>query len=342
MSATVRDVAKAANVSPSTVSRVLSGAVPVRDELRQRVLIAVEKLHYTYRPVQRTASVGSGISASVGVLVPRFSGSDFLTHPTIYNIFTTFVDVLSKVGISNTAVLIDRENLNDLDKLFTPRHQGYLIVGTTESDERILMPYLMKMSIPHIVVNRWMDEYQQSYVNVDDRQAAFDAVRHMIALGHRHIAFVGGQKELRCTALRRSGYKAAMEEAGLPVLPEHLHYCDNNEASGVRVAGDLLSLTPRPTAGFFCSDMVAIGCQRRMRERGVRLPQDFSMVGYGNMNLSSYVRPQLTTVDMPIGELGRHAALMMQALILDPTLAQVRVLLKAKLVLRGSTHRLAP
>ena len=332
LSATVRDVAKKAGVSPSTVSRVLSGAVPVREELRARVMGAVAELHYQYRPLGASPSG----AASIGIIVPKSSGSDFLAHPTIYSIFSAFVDELSNRGIGNSVLLVDKEHLSHIETLFGPRHDGYLIIGTNEEEEDRLMPYLLENGIPHMIVNRWMNEKYMNYINVDDVTASYGATQHLISLGHRDIAFIGGNRNFRNTSLRLIGYKNAMAEAGLPVPPAYIHYGLYTEAFGYEVADAVLSLPARPTAAFFCSDMIAIGFQKRCRERGIPLPSGLAMVGYGNTPLASYVRPPLTTVEMPAEVMGRQAAHALLNLVENPAVARVQILLKAPLIIRES------
>ncbi len=332
MTVSIRDVAQKAGVSPSTVSRVLSGSTPVKEELVSRVIDAVESLQYRYKPVSNVKKN----AVSIGIIVPKSSGMDFLAHPTIYDIFTAFVEVLNKRSIRNSTVLVDKEHLQHIERIFATRHDGYLIVGTNEEEEDKLLPYLLNNAIPHIVVNRWMNEKYMNYVNVDDVSASFTATNHLIRLGHRSIAFIGGNQNFRNTSLRLIGYRNAMEEANLTVDPNLVRYGTYSESFGYDVADSILSLPSPPTAAFFCSDMIAIGFQKRCLELSVPLPSGMAMVGYGNTHLACYVRPQLTTINMPTPIMGQQAALALLNLIENPAVTRMQILLNAPLIVRQS------
>ncbi|MGI6691811.1 MAG: LacI family DNA-binding transcriptional regulator [Christensenellales bacterium] len=340
MSATVRDVARKAGVSASTVSRVLSGVSPVRDETRARVLEAVSALRYKYRPVRSNkdaANISPWVEKeSIGILLPRSSGNDFPGHPTIYSIITAFVDELRNAGIGNSILLIDPDHLDHVETLFTPRYNGYLMIGTSAGEEDKLIPYMISHGIHHVIVNRWMNEKYMNYVNIDDVTASEEAVSYLVSLGHQRIVFIGGDCKLRNTSLRLIGYRKAMDDAGLTVPDEWIMTGEYSEEYGYKVADKLLALSPVPTAAFFCSDMIAIGFQRRCQELGVRLPEQLSMIGYGNVSLSSYMRPALTTVEIPVEAMGRQSALALLNLIRTPSVARVQILLRAPLLLRQS------
>src|SRR5690606_14381773 len=134
------------------------------------------------------------------------------------------------------------------------------------------------------------------------------ATRHLLALGHRRIAVVGGPPDMMCSRARLSGFRAAMEEARAPVCEELIVAGDFEHASGVALGRALLDRPDRPTAIFACNDMMALGVYEAARLVGLSVPDDLSVVGYDDIPVAEWVGPPLTTIRQPLDEMGRQAA----------------------------------
>lgn len=327
----IREVAKEADVSISTVSRVINNTVPVNEQTRERVIRAMADLNYhVTRPTPKVKPL------NIGIIMPKQSASNLPGHPAFYSSTTSFVAELDREGVDNTLVLLDEEHLKNVSSLFANKLDGYFIMGTSEEEEDILLPYIKSMNIPYIILNRWVNEEYTNYVNVNDVIAACEGTKWLIGLGHTKIAFISGNKNFRNSILRLNGYRLAMKEAGISVPDNYIFHGEYTEDFGYSIADAVWQLADRPTAAFFTSDMIAIGFQRRLQELGVDIPSDFAIVGWGNFNISSYVSPALTTVDVPHQEMGAQAAKALLNLIHNSSIARVQILMKASLVIRDS------
>lgn len=329
--ATVRDVAKAAGVSAATVSRVINGNVAVNEKTRARVLNAMSELNFT------AAAPKPGLKTrNVGIIIPAHSASNLSGHPAFYSAITMFVEELKKNGAENTLLLLDDRHLNNIEELFANRLDGYFILGTSEEQEDVLLPYLKNESIPYMILNRWVNEKYTNYVNVNDVVAAYNAAKWLIGLGHTKIAFINGNKNFRNSKLRTQGFTLALQESGLEIPDSYVLQGEYSEEYGYLVGETVYKMKDRPTAALFSSDMIAVGFQRRMREYGVRLPEEFAMVGWGNFNISAYVRPALTTVNVPNADMGGQAALALINMIKNPGVLRTQILMDAPLIIRES------
>lgn len=325
--ASIRDIAKLAGVSASTVSRVLNQTLNVKDETYRKIMDAAGALQYAQVPKLERKS-------AVGVVLPTHSGERMVEHPIIYEIITHFIGVMKERGVEASLQLMTEQDADHPQAFLQPSLDGYLILGTSPRQEDALLDYLQEKKIPNIIVNRWLDRKQVSFVNLDDVRAAYDATAHLINLGHRDIAFLCGEKHFRHSQLRLRGFTEAMGAADLPVREACVFFGDYSEVFGYIAGRDLLALKRRPTAAFVASEPLALGLQRCLREQGVPLPQAFSMVSFGSS--SSAGDPKLTAIDVPTALMGRQAADMLLRMIEIPQICQVRLQLTADIVAGGS------
>ena len=330
---TVREIAKIAGVSPSTVSRVLNGNAPVNQATREAVLSAIKAQNYT--PKKKTSGNGQK-PAHIVIIMPQGSASNLPEHPTIYSIMSSFVSYLETNGVSNSIMMLDERYEGNTAELFLNPADGYLVMCTSMHQEDMLLPYFKEKNIPYIIVNRWVQQKHCNYVNIDDVQASYDAMQYLIKLGHRKIAYVGGDADYRSTQLRLKGYSQALAAAGLPLRQEYILTGEYTSAYGELAAEKLMGLPEPPTAGFFASDTLAIGSIHFLTEHKYRLPEDFSIIGYGDISVAPYIQPALTTIRIPEKDMGIQAAIALLNLISNSSISNVQVLLEAKLIVRRS------
>lgn len=164
-----------------------------------------------------------------------------------------------------------------------------------------------------------------------------DATEHLISLGHQNIAFIGGNKNFQNTKHRLLGYQIAMERHNLPLENDHILFGEFSEFSGYQQGKTILNMLHRPTAAICASDPLAIGCMRALTEGGLRLPDDFAIIGFGNIEASKYVTPSLSTVSQPSQEMGAIAAATLIQMLENPIILSQKVRLKTNLVLRDSS-----
>lgn len=330
--ATIREIAKAAGVSPSTVFRVLNSGASVSPNTRAKVIAAQQILQNkkAITPAKESSRF------SVGIIMPAHSAADLAGHPSLFTIITSFVEALSSRSVSNTTIIFDEKTMSPQSLIASPK-DGYLIIGTSEEQERTLVPLLSEAGLPSLLINRQAKDLHTSSVNVDDTAATMDATEHLISLGHQNIAFIGGNKNFQNTKHRLLGYQIAMERHNLPLENDHILFGEFSEFSGYQQGKTILNMLHRPTAAICASDPLAIGCMRALTEGGLRLPDDFAVIGFGNIEACKYVTPSLSTVSQPSQEMGAIAAATLIQMLENPIILSQKVRLKTNLVLRDSS-----
>lgn len=326
--ATVREIAKLAGVSPSTVSRVLNDTAPVGEKARNKVLSAIHRLNG-----QQKNSSGAFANRTIGIIIPSASGANLAGHPALYTIIIRFIEVLNEHQIGNTMILLDENTSLDKKELAV---DAYLAVGTSEAQEASLLPMLIDRKVPFMFINRQIEHKNVSFIHVDDEQATEIAVNYLLKLGHKKIAFVGGNKDYRNTKLRYSSYAKTLRAVGIEPDEKHVIYGEYSELSGYEMIQKIISLDNPPTAACAASDSIAIGCMRYLKEQGYNLPQDFSIIGFGNIEAAEYVTPSLTTISQNSDDMGRIAGNALIQMLNNPTICRQEILIRSELVVRGS------
>ncbi len=320
---TILDVAQRARVSPATVSRVLNhSSHAVSEEVRRRVIVAARRLGYFPNLLAR--SLLKRETSAIGVLVPDVS------NPYYAVILRGIEDA---AGTSGRAVVVcntdrRRDKLQSyLRALLERRVDGLIIAGGTVhvSDLKAI-----RALPPAVAVGR--HPVRLPSVRVDNVQAAATATQHLLALGHRRIGFLAGPPTSWTARDRLDGYRRALRRAGLTPRARDVAVGEFSLAGGLAGTVRLLGSPHRPTAIVASSDQMAIGALRALHDRGLRVPEDVSVVGFDDSPLAPYVVPAITSVAIPMYEIGRQALLLLLRLIEEgrssslvlPTELQVR------------------
>ncbi len=330
---TIREIARLAGVSPSTAFRALQEAGPVKPATRAKVLAAQQML-LSERAGEGVRPVGS--SRTVGIIMPVSTAHDIGRHPSMFVTVTSFLSELSGSHISNSVLVFDENTMQPEDLLSHPM-DGYMITGTSEEQEKLILPAISRAGLPCVMINRNAEAPHISCVKMDDMAACAEATRYLISLGHRRIAFLGGNINFQHTKRRRDGCLKAVREAGLSVREEWVICGEYSEASGYAMGTSLAGLAERPTAAICASDTIAIGCIHALKEKGVAVPEDFSAVGFGDIESSRIMNPPLTTVAQPSVEAGVVAARTLMQMIAMPIIVSQQVMLQTRMIIRGST-----
>ena len=301
MSASIKEVALKAGVSVATVSRVINGTGPVAAETRQRIQDAIDKLRYV--PHGAARSLITNQTDTVGVLLPDLYGE-------------FFSEVIR--GIDHAArgsgyhVLVsgfhsDRAEIEAVLRAMRGRVDG-LIVLSPDVDAQTLQRNLPE-TLPVVLLNTRVDGEGTSFdaIRVDNYGGAYAMVRHLAALGHSRIALIRGPEENVDARERLRGYRDALRSLGAGLFPAVEIEGDFSEESGYRAGQRLLEMKPRPTAVFAANDSMAIGCLFALREAGVRVPEDMALAGFDDIPIARYLSPPLSSVHVPIAELGTRA-----------------------------------
>ncbi len=333
----IRDVAKAAGVSTATVSRALSNPEVVSETTREAVFRAVDATGYTVNISAR--NLRRQETGAVAVLVPN------LANPFFSRILSGIAGVMSEAGYN---VLIADTTPMDLDDHRFPEYFSHNRVdGLIVLDGMLRHDLLMNRGSPEaraamVFACEWTDRIQRPIVTIDNQEASAKAVQHLLDLGHTRIGHVSGPRDNVLTASRLEGAQGALHAVGLKMSPNWIYPGDFTVGAGARAAQIWLAATDRPTAVFCSSDEMAMGFIGELDRHKVRVPQDISVVGFDDLEISAHFVPPLTTIHQPRVTIGRAAARMLLERMKLPPMERARgpaprVILPVELVRRLST-----
>lgn len=299
---TIRDVAERAGLSPATVSKVLNDAPYVSGEARERVLSAVTELGF--RPNGVARSLRSKHTLTLGLITDDLEGE--FTASMLRGV----EDAASARGFSvflcNSYGEADRERAH-LEVLLDKRVDGVILMSGYRVHERGA-PALPLRGLPVIYLHQYTRDVPAVCVLPDDRGGAELGTRHLADLGRRRVALINGPHHYEACDLRFQGYRHALLQAGLPFDPALVRAGEWYEDSGYQLTHELMAL-PRPPDAIFCtSDRLAAGGLEALRELGVNVPRGVAVVGFNNRTLAAHQRPPLTTVALPLYEMGSLAS----------------------------------
>lgn len=327
---TIRDVAKKANVGVGTVSRVLNNHTAVSAETREKVLSAIQELHYTPNPLARRLSLGRTLT--IGVVLP------FLTLPSYVERLRGVQQALEDSQYDLT--LFSVENPDKVDRYISDlsrksRVDGVIFISLPLTDSQINQ--FSHAEIPIVLVDAYYPHI--SRVCVDDQAGGYLATSHLIAIGHRKIAFLSDYLDnpFRFSAMRErfNGYRKALKEASIAFRPGYHQEGTLGARDSFEKAMALLTLPDRPTAIFAASDTHAIGVIKAAHELGLKVPEDLSVVGYDDIRDAEYLH--ITTIHQPLFDSGVESANILLAGLIEPPEASIELNLPINLVIRGTT-----
>lgn len=321
---TIRDIARLAGVSTATVSRVLNHKPDVDPETRQRVMRVVDE--HGYVPSVSASNLAGGRSRLLGALTPS------LTWPLMPHIMQGIAEVIEETDYELVLYSIshrtDRSAMIDrilearlIDGLIAVYPDGIARAESSDSPERGASSHLSELyqhGLPVVILDDQSLPGQTPWVGPDNRVGAYEAVRHLVRLGHTRIAHIQGPLQYQCSHDRFDGYRQALAEAGIAFEPAYAVRGDFTTDGSYAAAEELLALPERPTAIFAGNDQMAYSVLSVARAQGLRIPEDLALVGFDDTELSIYVRPALTTVRQPFETMGRTAAELLLSLVNAP------------------------
>jgi LacI family transcriptional regulator len=327
---TLDEVADAAGVSPSTVSRVLNGSARVSDAKRRAVEETVARLNFQLNPVAR--GLARGRSMSIGVVAQA------VDSPFYGEAMRGVEEALEGSGFMPLFISghwSEQVEARCLQLLQARRVDGVILLHGRLGDAELLQ---IAQRVPVVVAGRRLQGPQLLSFSGNDFDGAVMATQHLLSLGHREIAHLSGPANHPDALERLAGYRRALEQAGLAFDPGRVVAGQLSEASGEVAMQQLLDRGVRFTAVFSANDQMAFGAQLALRRRGLQVPQDVSLVGFDDLCISAFMAPPLTTVRQSARDIGRVAVEGMRALIdgLEPVIS----LPPPQLVVRESTQEL--
>lgn len=326
---TIQDIARTANVSKSTVSRVLNNSTPVNEEKKQAVLEAMEKLNF--KPNIFARGLAGGQSMTIGVVTQNI-GSPFYDQVT-----QGIVESLSHTQYS--PLIADGQWMPEAERiaiqtLVGRQVDGLIIVGGTLSAAELSEVTGGK---PTVVTARELDSDVIPSVFTDNLKAGYDATKHLIDCGHRQIAHITGIKTHQDAIRRYKGYVQALENAEIPLDTDLVFEGNFSGQSGVLAIEAFLTRGCTFTAVFAANDEMAYGARLALYRKGIRVPEDVSIIGFDNQPLSAYVTPPLTTIQQPASAMSAQATRLLLNQIKDEPLDHQTI--RAELIQRESVAR---
>jgi LacI family transcriptional regulator len=299
VSATIKDVARRAGVSVATVSRVFNESGPVDESTAQRVVAAAKELRYV--PNQAARSLITRRTHTLGVILPDMHGEFFAQ--VIRGLDETARTHDHHVLVSSSHS--DQDEARAAVRAMLGRVDGLAIMWP--SSEHNLFADLLPDQLPVVLLLASDESAAFPSLSIDNHAGARSVVEHLLDHGHERIAILTGPSANRDAQQRLAGYRAAMRESGPGHDPILEIPGDFMQATGYRAVSQLLALDPRPTALFASNDSMAIGALHALHEAGLRVPEDMALVGFDDIPSAQYMNPPLSTVHVPIYELGAQA-----------------------------------
>ena len=301
----IDDIARLAFVSRSVVSRVLNNRPNVSDEARARVQKIIEQ--YNYRPSATARSLATDRAYEISILVPR-KKDDVLANEFWSLIYLGISEQCIKRGYFVSLTTISRGMEGHLNDKILHGHNfdGYVLISKEVAE--LTLPALRKREMPAVLIGRAPDFPNLPTVNVDNVDGGYKATKHLLGLGHRHIAAITGPLHAQESLDRLHGFKNAHHEAGVPVIETLCVESEYSQKGGYEAMQRLLDHTPRLTAVFCTADAQATGVLLALHRAGLTTPDDVSVIGFDDLPSSRFTIPPLTTVHQPIYHMGECAA----------------------------------
>ncbi len=327
---TIIDVAREANVSYSTVSRVVNNKEYVKPETRRRVVQAMSRLGYQVNLQAR--SLAGGRSNVIGLLVVD------LTTQYMGEIMRGIDDVLAANQYELMLYTTHRRKTKEstyVNMMARGLADGLLIVLPRNTDE--YLESLRDRDFPYVLIDQTSTDEADLTVTAANHQGGYEATKHLIDLGHKRIGIVTGWMDMISARDRLEGYKAALTDHNIPIDPDLIIEGDFTQSSGFNGASHFLNLPNPPTAVFASNDVQAMGVIEATRACGLHVPQDLSVVGFDDIPMAALYNPRLTTVRQPLEEMGTIATQVLLESINNLEEKSTSVILPTELIIRDTT-----
>ncbi|MBU3172067.1 LacI family DNA-binding transcriptional regulator [Clostridium estertheticum] len=332
MEVTIKDIAKIANVSHTTVSRALNNSPFISDLTKAKIMTIAKELNYV--PNYSAKSLVLNRSYNIGLIFTTISEA---TSSRFF--YETISGVNSAIKGSYNLVVRGIDDYRDFTSVNSKRFDGIILMSQSNSDNSFIY-YLMEKKIPLVVLNRYIDE--SSIVNIlsSDKKGVYEAVNYLIQNGHKDIAIIEGKKGFNSTTERKNGFLNALIENKIQINSKYIVEGNYTIGSGYDAMKKLLSLSEIPTAVFCSNDEMAIGAMKATAEAGLNVPNDISIMGFDGMQLGDYLTPALTTVRRPIIEISKIGAEKLLSIIENNTDDGEKIYISTELIKRESVAKL--
>lgn len=326
---TVTDIASKAQVSIATVSRIINNKGSITPKTRQRVYDAMEELGFT----PKTSSMLSTATSKVILLcIPTFNNP--FNAPVIDGIQRAAHSQKYDVLILETNNYYSRSE--DFENILKNNSIAGILIMSSIPQQALLEE--LSFRCPIVMCSEYAENFSVSYVSIDDVAAAKKAVKYLISTGRKKIGLINSNSSFKYARHREKGYTIALEEANFEINPSWIvHLSTINYSMAVSNIRHILTLPNRPDALFACSDVFAVAAVNVATELGLNVPEDVSIIGFDNIDLSVMCNPPITTIEQPCFQLGYQSCELLLEKIKNPSVEAKQILLNTELIVRGST-----
>ncbi|MGM0499227.1 MAG: LacI family DNA-binding transcriptional regulator [Bacillota bacterium] len=329
MKVTIKDIAKEADVSITTVSRVLNDKPDVGDDTRAKILKIIEEMNYNPNSVARGLVMQK--THTIGLIIPDIS------NPFFPQIVRAVEDKAQELGYSviffNTDNHLERER--KAVELFKSKQVDGLIVSLSLGNEEILKN-LKAANYPVVQIDRSVLDHSYPLVSIDNQKSAYKMVEYLLKKGHKKIAHISGDLNTTTARERLSGYKKALKNYKVEINEDYIIEGDYTQDSAYQAMQNLLKLEVRPTAVFAANDLSAAGVYKAVFAADLKIPEDIAVAGHDDINLASLLKPELTTMRQPKYKMGERAVTVLLEMINSENAKIEDQILNTDLIIRES------
>ncbi|MCQ4085646.1 LacI family DNA-binding transcriptional regulator [Saccharibacillus sp. JS10] len=330
---TIKDIAKVAGVSHTTVSRALNGSPLIKPDTRERIAKIASDMNYM--PNYSAKNLVTRKSNTIGLFfssIEQGTSSSFLAD--------ALKGIRKQLGNMYMLTVSGIDDSSSMDYIDPRRYDGILVMSQSEWDNRFIY-HVQSAGIPLVVLNRQLEDPSICNVASDDRVGGKAAADYAFECGHRLVAMIEGKAGFKSSSERKLGYMDSLMAHGLTPNPTYFVQGDYSIESGYTAMNQLLDLQERPTAVFCGNDDMAIGAMNACFDRGVQIPNEISLIGFDDMTFASYTNPPLTTIHKSVSEIAEEGTRLLLERLQYPQTLPVQRLLGSTLVQRRSVSKLA-
>ncbi|UOY92111.1 LacI family DNA-binding transcriptional regulator [Ectobacillus sp. JY-23] len=340
MAVTIKDVAKKANVAPSTVSRVIANSPRISEKTKKRVRKIMDELGY--HPNVNARSLANQTTQAIGLIMPSSANKSFQNpfFPEVMRGISSYAHIKDYSLYMNTGET-EEEIFEGVVKMVQGKRVDGIVVLYSRMNDLVIQ-YLTEQQFPFVLIGKPHHASEEiTYIDNDNYMAGREVTEYLISLGHEHIAFIGGSPDLMVTKERLAGFKEAIKLADLRLPDEYVFYMDFLREGGQLAVERLMSYEQPPTAIVVTDDLMAMGVLSTLSEKGYHVPDDVSVVSFNNVIFSEIACPPLTSVDVRIFQLGYEAVKSLIEKIEMPEQSSRNIVVPYKIIKRQSCKQMS-
>lgn len=334
MGVTIKDVAKAAGVSISTVSKVINGYYSISEETQERVQQVIQELNYY--PSASAQSFAKGATRTVTVLTDLGPNITF-SNPHMFEIIAGMEETLRARNYRLVLCGSQSSTACEMAEEFISRRSADALAVHVSIMTHQLAALLVRTHFPHIVLGKPTFDSQVCWIDINNISSGIIAAAHLSQEGYRRIAFLGGREHDQNSTHRMEGIRQGLENVGLCLEDQFIWLGDSTPAEGLRMAKKLLNSKPMPDAVVCANNYIALGCVSAIRERGLEMPKQIAVMTFDDHPFSQIMDPPLTVVDIDVRGMGRQAGKFLLEIIRHPNTQVQTYVTTSNLMVRQST-----